>query len=97
LKCHRELLLILARKWFGAEIEKPFHPYPVFTQKISRLRKEKKMTSTTSQNKREPAEGDREEIEEALQHEDEKRAKKDSNKNPEASDKSDKGEQKKAA
>ncbi|MCM2323604.1 MAG: DUF488 domain-containing protein [Oligoflexia bacterium] len=32
-KCHRELLLILAREWFGAPAEKPAQRYPIFEKR----------------------------------------------------------------
>jgi len=38
-RCHRELLLILAKKLFRAKTEKPKNEYPVFEKRIPAIRK----------------------------------------------------------
>jgi hypothetical protein len=58
LRCHRELLLLLARERFGAPIDEPANDYPQYRRRLS---KEHLMTAGP-----EPAEGDRETIDEAL-------------------------------
>ena len=35
--CHRDLLLIYAEKFYGAEIEKPHHDYAVFRERIEKM------------------------------------------------------------
>ncbi len=38
-RCHRELLLILARRLFRAPAEKPCHDYPIFEKRMKEFRK----------------------------------------------------------
>lgn len=33
-KCHRELVLMVAKKWFGADAERPRNSYPIFAERI---------------------------------------------------------------
>lgn len=35
-KCHREMVLMLAKKWFKVKVEKPTHAYPVFESRLNR-------------------------------------------------------------
>ena len=35
-RCHREMLLLLAKKWIGVSVEGPFNRYPIFERRLAR-------------------------------------------------------------
>lgn len=41
-RCHREFLLILAKKLFRANAEKPANPYPVFQARVEKIRQSRR-------------------------------------------------------
>lgn len=49
-KCHREFLLLLARKLYKAKAEKPKHDYPAFEKRIPEFRKRLRKRRATATN-----------------------------------------------
>jgi uncharacterized protein YeaO (DUF488 family) len=50
-RCHREFLLILAKKLFKAKVEKPKNTYPVFEKRIPAFRKKLKSVPRAAKSK----------------------------------------------
>ncbi len=46
-RCHREFLLILARRLFKAKVEKPANDYPVFESRVPEIRRKFKASRTS--------------------------------------------------
>jgi uncharacterized protein YeaO (DUF488 family) len=50
-RCHRELVLLLARKWFKAKTDEPTHAYPAFAKRLASVRESKKIVRRESHRK----------------------------------------------
>jgi hypothetical protein len=45
-RCHREMNLLLARELFGAKVGKIYHKYPIFMEKVKKIKQELRAKKT---------------------------------------------------